>query len=469
MSWEIVCLIGIVGLVVVHPFVVTRFKTSFLLYFFLLPVLFSLFLEVYVRVTYVVEADIPAYIRFIKDIAWVYIFISFLFWVMLARIKVALPREVCVPLLLFLGYMLLQFVRSSREIGLFTSVLAMRNTLGYIPIAFIVPQIMRSRRDFAKVVKYFSLIMLASAAFAVIVGVLGLESRYSILARRENIRNLVMSFWGDYNAFALICVVVFALTVFNIKILPNRGLHFLALVSATIFTILSQSRGGLVAWLFVSAVALIYADRQVKGWLCVVLLTICLLLLFYPEIIQMHRVRAGLFMDARLDSWKALYSFVQEKPVLGYGAGTFGFASLRAQTMGISDMFKIGMPIGVDNFYLTLLLNTGLVGVGLFAFLVLNIFVFSFKLIRRYRDKAFRAAVISITAAISVFLITGVVYNYLEGYGGANYFWFFVGLLLAASRYDDSPQEWKRECCSTCNIYNDLAHKFANIRPRDKS
>lgn len=424
------------------PFLTIKFPKFFWLYLFLFIPLYLFFVDQYVRA--VRPSIIPDSIKIIKDLVWIYLLIGFIFWLMLKRVKIYFPREIGIPLLIFVFYLVLQLFRGYFKLGLFGTALAIRNTFGYLPAVFIVLLLIKKNGDLFKIGKYFSLAMLGAGIYALVQFVFHLETSCYILSPRRELIGPISSFFPDYNALAWFSAISFPLIVVLSKFLGNKKklkILIYPILGLSIFCIIvSQSRTGLIAFLVALLLLFLTGIIRFKRAVTITILVLIIfsfLLVLAPEIITEHRIKGGFLSDIRfIEGWPKLWEYFVQKPIFGYGFGVFGFAALKLlQTQEYT-------PIGVDNFYYTILLNTGIIGLILFLLLIVAIFIFSIKLILRTKDKFIKNFLIGINITLVIYLIFAITTNFIESFPESVFFWFLIGTICAIKRLESQEKNF---------------------------
>lgn len=428
------------------PLFLPRFPRWFYLYAFAFVPLYNVFLDVFVMRTGV--QDIPLSLSLVKDVAWLYVLLCFAVWVGVRHQVARIPKVLLATFALFVGYLAIQAIRGYAQFGALVESLAVRNTLGYIP-AFLVPlYLIRSQEDIARVLRYFAYVACGAALYAV-PELLGLfHGRYYEMTQRPELLKSVASFFSDYNIYAYFSGITFALAAAGSReLLTRRPLMLVAMAASFGGVLVSQSRGGLAA--FFAALVLLAIFRLLNGRALFGMgIVLALILVLAPHDILEHRIVGSIAFgtpyDIRMLAWPVLLEQFAQRPLWGYGLGTYGFARLRieAQT-GVTDQF-----LGVDNFYLALALNTGMIGVALFLGFMLLIVALSYRLIRtRGTARGMRSMVIGVDAALAVLLLSGMFTNLLESFPISLYFWFLAGMIVSVwnlQRGDEAPRRSRR-------------------------
>lgn len=229
--------------------------------------------------------------------------------------------------------------------------------------------VLRKRRDVMWVIAAFLAGAAISAAWGIVVPPASTAS--TDLARASGTI-------GDPNETAAVLVAALPLAI---ALAAGRGwppaLRWLGAATAGLSVagvLLSASRGGFVALIVVLAVALVLAGRWRAKLLLVVPVVVLVCggyLLANPAVLQ--RVTASDGGTGRTDLWAVALRMIEDRPVLGVGAGNFANTSirylLRSGALKRSDLIA-NTPKVAHNTYLTVIAELGVVGALLFGALL---------------------------------------------------------------------------------------------------
>ncbi len=174
--------------------------------------------------------------------------------------------------------------------------------------------------------------------------------------------------------------------------------------------VMTQSRGGFVAAIFVLVIGPLVAGRwwkQVAAGALVVAL--CVVVLFSALAPQEASERISTLESGtgRTDIWKVGWRMVEDKPALGVGAGNFQNSSIHyllAPGVIQSDDFFVDQPKAAHNMYLQVLAELGIVGLTLFAMILVAFIVCAIKAARTFgRCDNWRMEVLSRSLIVAIF------------------------------------------------------------------
>ncbi|GAB4266637.1 O-antigen ligase family protein [Thermincola ferriacetica] len=211
---------------------------------------------------------------------------------------------------------------------------------------------------------------------------------------------------------------------------------FWAVLTVIILTclVLTLSRG---AWLaFVGALGImgIFYDKRI---LVVGLITVILAGIFVPTVKnRMSYLFSAEYMEksaqsGRISRWLAAYDQMRTDPLFGVGMGHFGGAVAKRTYNSIS----------VDNYYMGMLAETGLLGLGLFLYLIFIVLKKGFDAWKSLKAPEKRYLAAGILAGLLAIALHNGVENIFESPYLNSYFWTMSGLLVALSRAETDRSE----------------------------
>ncbi len=249
--------------------------------------------------------------------------------------------------------------------------------------------------------------------------------------------NRVFGTFAHPNSFSLFLVLFIGLTVWKIRFAKMRSFWLMLLV-AQIFALINTFSGGGMGMVFVMSAILILKALKIRNRLLIFIFAFVVLAVFslsehgkqrLEEIQQTGNVvkimETGRMVGEGSMAWRALnwHLFIKEwkdKPVLGYGLSTTGEL--------VSPMKNIP-----HNDYLRFLVETGLVGLLLFLFLLLTL---GKEIGRLYRTSFAQSVEFSYLALIgfsiyAAWVVGSFADNFITATGFQYYFWALLGTLMA--------------------------------------
>ncbi|MBN1285684.1 MAG: O-antigen ligase family protein [Anaerolineae bacterium] len=209
------------------------------------------------------------------------------------------------------------------------------------------------------------------------------------------------------------------------------GLAMLGALAACL--VLTFSRGSMVA--FVCALGFIGLLRYRKLLILLALGAVIFLLLPPTQDYITHFVEglqvADLATQMRIGEYQDAFTAIGRHPLIG---------------VGFAGAPEIDIYLGVANVYLTMLINMGILGTGIFLLLIGGVFVYAAQYARRIRDISELDTIwLGIHAGLVGALANGMLDHYffkLDFHHASTLFWLYVALALAATRLGDiNPAE----------------------------
>jgi putative inorganic carbon (HCO3(-)) transporter len=325
----------------------------------------------------------------------------------------------------------------------------------YVCFYYVITDWMQTRRDTGTLVKILMASTIVVALFGlyqVMIG--GYSAVYDVLYPvQEEIRQIppwegrITSFLEHYNGLAAyINLVVPFCFVFVLRGADPalRKLSKWCLALASVALLLTQSRGGLLAYvamLMVSAYMLA-PDRKTRMRRLALVLVVCVLAaavagFFFQRLSEIDDYTAV----SRLAIWGGAFTVFARSPVMGAG-----FGNLRPLMGGL-----LGLPEGwmgdAHNLYLELLAESGLVGFIAFAFLIVSALRAARRWMRESRNEFAWLIAIAAFAALCGVLVHGTVdYLFHTTPQVAALFFLVLGILTAQTLGSEAGagQTWAR-------------------------
>lgn len=129
----------------------------------------------------------------------------------------------------------------------------------------------------------------------------------------------------------------------------------------------------------------------------------------------------GASYDERVDTFEIAERAWQEHPVIGIGPGSFGPYAANHPYVTPADGFRI-----VNNEYLELLAESGILGLAVFAIIVLILIIRTLKAIKLAKDKFTKTILIGLLAAFIGILVQYNTFSVLY----IMHIWYTIGLLV---------------------------------------
>ena len=165
--------------------------------------------------------------------------------------------------------------------------------------------------------------------------------------------------------------------------------------------------------------------------------------------ISISQFTSGSSLKRREAIWGFTALMVKDHPLLGSGLGTFKYNSLSYQAQFFDQgenrrLYPYGIADKVHNEYLQLGAEIGILGLGIFFWLIITYFNYGIKLLKRLKDKYKQGIIIGLMGGIVAVLIDAIFGFPLHLPATLVLFWLFIGLIVSLNHSENhSGQEVK--------------------------
>jgi putative inorganic carbon (HCO3(-)) transporter len=156
------------------------------------------------------------------------------------------------------------------------------------------------------------------------------------------------------------------------------------------------------------------------------------------ELASMYNISSDASNVERLNRWSCAYRMWRDKPVFGYGPGTYMFKYAPYQLSYMQTIISTNEANGGNshNEYLGPLSEEGLFGMLFMIGIVLSVSALAFRLFYSLKDKEMRILTISIFLGLVTYFVHGMMNDFLDTDKAAVPFWGFIGMLVAIDYID---------------------------------
>jgi O-antigen ligase len=137
----------------------------------------------------------------------------------------------------------------------------------------------------------------------------------------------------------------------------------------------------------------------------------------------------------------------QEKPVLGFGPGTYQFLYAPYQKSSLKTIIStnFGDKGNAHSEYLGPLCEQGLIGAIIVIILVFAVMFLGYRLVYTVKDKSVKILTITILMGMSTYFVHGFLNNFLDTDKASVPFWGFLAMLVCIDLYfkDEEPSKDK--------------------------
>jgi len=143
----------------------------------------------------------------------------------------------------------------------------------------------------------------------------------------------------------------------------------------------------------------------------------------------------------------AIYKFttlmIKDHPLLGSGIGTYKYNTLRYQAEFFAQgenrsLYPHGFADKAHNEYLQLWAELGIIGLGIFIWLMISYFRFGLKILRKIKDESRQGIIIGLMGAVVEVLVDGIFGFPLHLPATIVLFWLALGLTVAVGLKDET-------------------------------
>ncbi len=284
----------------------------------------------------------------------------------------------------------------------------------------------------------------------------------------EKSADWIMSpFYNDHTAYAAVIAmfipVLMSLLFKNNYSLPAKLFTSLVLLLFLAAIILSYTRA---AWISLagSAVILFFLLLRIKFkyLLFSVVTAVILLLLFQSQIIlllqQNHSHSDGdlgqnlqsisnINTDPsnveRLNRWDCAIKMFKERPVTGWGPGTYMFQYAPFQSHELKTVISTNAGTNGNSHseYLGPLSEQGLPGLICFIAVLLSVYFTAFRLCFTLQDPTMKTLIFGVLLGLTTYFIHGLLNNFLDTDKAAIPFWGFIAIILSVDLFHSKKKQ----------------------------
>jgi putative inorganic carbon (HCO3(-)) transporter len=318
-------------------------------------------------------------------------------------------------------------------------------TFSYIAVFFAMSGWLVSRDNLVKIIQILLISTIGVALFGFYQALDGsyTEFYFRLYPLQEDVlepwTGRITSFLYHFNSLAGYLNLVVPFSIGCLVLAKDHWMRWLGLIcfaTCTAALVLTQSRGGLIAYAASLIVSIWYLAPKptvrigILAAIAVILALTAPMLMNYFERLQSVDELTEL---SRLAIWALAGSMFLSHPVLGVGYGTYRISSLTYVPE------PIGGQLHAHNLYLQLLAETGAVGFLVFFALIGAFFYIGVKLVKD-PDSLYRIVGIGTCGALTATLVHGMVdflFNVSPQFGAL--FWLVLALSIAAFQNSRKP------------------------------
>ncbi|MBA7534954.1 hypothetical protein ES705_27204 [subsurface metagenome] len=158
--------------------------------------------------------------------------------------------------------------------------------------------------------------------------------------------------------------------------------------------------------------------------------------------ISISQFTKGSSLKRRIAIWKFTGMIIKDHPILGSGLGTFKYNSLNYQAKFFDQgenrrLYPYGIADKVHNEYLQLGAEIGILGLGIFLWLIITYFNYGIKLLKRLKDKYKQGIIIGLMGGAVAVLIDAIFGFPMHLPATLVLFWLFIGLIVSLNHSEN--------------------------------
>lgn len=134
----------------------------------------------------------------------------------------------------------------------------------------------------------------------------------------------------------------------------------------------------------------------------------------------------------RINLWKEVFPMIKAKPLFGNGLGSFESSS---------SVMVLGTGASAHNVYLRLAMETGLLGLGAYLWILLALGINAVKGYTSAADKYIKTLNLGFISILAAYVLVCVADNHLSYVHFQWYFWFFAAIVESSRRIDANISE----------------------------
>lgn len=361
-------------------------------------------------------------------------------WILLAGIKGLKPRAstLLIPLLIFYAVITYIYLTKSPEPGV--AFMELRALLQYTFWFFVGLNLINSRQQVKNICDIFMAVGLIVALYGIFQYVTGAEIPSTWVDKaEESLRTRAFSFIGSPNVLGSFLILHISMAFGSFMAAQHwlKKRVYLGITGISMLCLIfTFSRGAWIVFFFAFLLLALWLDKRI-------LIALVILALITPVAVPSVYNRVAYMLSpeyaasaaegGRIARWSQAVDYWEADPATGLGLGRFGG--------GVAIANFPNSAYSVDNFYLKLATETGLMGLGAFLLLIFSALRLGRRSIEQVKDNYLKTLGTGIFVGLVAVLGHNMVENMFEFPLMATYFWFLLGLLAALPLIQDKTME----------------------------
>lgn len=281
---------------------------------------------------------------------------------------------------------------------------------------------------------------------------------------------VMQPFFKDHTSYGAILVMYFPILIYLIYSYQKMGLKIYSMLALLIFSIgivFSYTRA---AWVSLAGALLLWGIYKLKikfrYVLSLILIVFFTIFTFWTEImmsLEKNRKESSsnlsehvqsisnISSDAsnleRINRWESAWRMFLEKPVFGFGPGTYMFEYAPFQhsqslTIISTNAGKMG---NAHSEYIGPLAESGLIGCLSFILIIILVYYYGSRLYHKLPRGKDKALILAVLLGFSTYAAHGLLNNYLDTDKASLPFWGFIAILVVYDVYHKNSLEMDSE------------------------
>jgi putative inorganic carbon (HCO3(-)) transporter len=295
--------------------------------------------------------------------------------------------------------------------------------------------------------------------------------KHAAFAFDEKIADWIVSpFYNDHTAYGA-ALAMYIPVMCGILFMKNISFYLKALCSILLFIflvsiIVSYARAGWLS-LVVSLAVLVSLLLRIKFRTILITLVAGLVIFFSfqtevlmilgrnntdsdgdftANIESMSNISTDVSNMERLNRWNCAIEMFKDKPVFGFGPGTYQFlyAPYQKSSMKTVISTNLGEKGNAHSEYLGPLSEQGLPGALIVVVMVFGVMFLGYRLVYTVKDRSLKILTICILMGLSTYFVHGFLNNFLDTDKASVPFWGFLAMLVCIDVYHRESEEQKK-------------------------
>lgn len=354
-------------------------------------------------------------------------------WTLVMAFKARKPQAggMLIPLLVFYTSLVVVYIVNHQEPAI--AMMEFRAIVEYSFWFFLAVNLFQDSKQVKIFCDLFLLVGLLVALYGIYQYIIGVDIPITWVDRTEaaagDIRTRVFSFIGSPNVLGSFMVVQISIAFASFKATKNwikKRIYLLACGAYLLCMIFTFSRGAWLVFFMVFILLSLWLDKRI-------ILILVILSILTPIAVPSVYNRVSYMLSpqyvvsstegGRMRSWSQAADYWGGSPWTGLGLGRYGG--------GVAIANFPGSAVSLDNYYLKLGTETGIIGFSAFMFLVLCVLRQGRRRLSQISDPYLAILAIGIFGGLIAILAHNVVENLFEFPLMSFYFWFLFGVLVA--------------------------------------